>query len=227
MRGLQIPLIAGRRGDRRWHPRRVVLGALVFFAAGPAAALTLPNIDPDPDWSGDFQNWFVTTSPMAVISALPQPPNNNSDSDRFAWGISGGYRFNPYVGLEVGFVDLGEVAGLLIARQGVVDANSQASLSVQGETFAAVGTLPFGRWDAYLKAGVFFADADLRLTATTDSISASAHTEHALVGVGFDREIAEQWRAQLGFTYYSAVGDSIKIQGSDIGVVSAGIAFVF
>jgi hypothetical protein len=62
---------------------------------------------------------------------------------------------------EAAFVDLGSIAGALTDSSGLTLADVQLQFSVKGETLAAVGILPLGRWDLFLKGGVFFADTRL------------------------------------------------------------------
>jgi hypothetical protein len=110
--------------------------------------------------------------------------------------------------VEAGFVDLGGIAGPLTDSSGVTIANAQLQFLVKGETLAAVGMLPLGRWDLFLKGGVFFAHTQLQVAGT----DTSSQTQHALFGFGLDRYFGENWRTRVGFTDYLSVGNTAQLR---------------
>ena len=124
-------------------------------------------------WAQYPQNYYMLVSSETVVSSATTPTNSTLDRDRPGWGVSAGYRFNRYLSVEAGFVDLGSIAGPLTASPGVTMANAQRQFSVKGETLAAVGMLPLGHWDLFLKSGVFFADTQLQVIGS----DISSHTQ--------------------------------------------------
>ena len=168
------------------------------------------------------QNYEIVSS-EAMVSSATVLTNSTLNRDRFEWSISGGYRFNRYVSVEASYVDLGSIAGPLTLYSGPpLAAEPQLRFSAKGETLAAVGMLPLGRWDLFLKGGVFFADT--RLQAVHDT---SYQTQHALVGFGLDRHFAENWSTQIGLTDYLSVGQTSQIRGPTIKVLNAGVTYAF
>jgi hypothetical protein len=166
-------------------------------------------------------------------SSLTTLTNSHLDGDRFGWGIDAGYRFNRYLDLEAGYVDLGRVAGLLTDPTGASNAAAQMRFSAKGETLAVTGRLPFGRqWDAYLKGGFFLADAELRLAGTDDAGRPFAgmtehRTAHGLFGLGLERRYDDHWSVQLGLTGYQRVGDARNIRGPNIRLLGLGLSYQF
>jgi hypothetical protein len=196
-----------------------VVGAVSSVRAadsGPFAALDL-------GWARYPQNYYTVVSSETVVSSATALTNSTLDRDRLGWSLSGGYRFNRYVSVEASFVDLGSIAGPLTNSSGVTLTDPQLQFSVKGETLAAVGMLPLGRWDLFLKGGVFFADTQLQAAGS----DASSHTQTALFGLGLDRHVAENWSVRIGFTDYLSVGQTSQIRGPNIKVLTAGLTYAF
>lgn len=167
------------------------------------------------------QDYYTVVSSGTVVSSATVLTNSTLDRDRLGWSASAGYRFNRYLSAEAGFVDLGSIAGLLTDPSGI--ANAQLRFSVKGETLAAVGMLPLGRWDLFLKGGMFFADTQLQIGAGSDT----HQTQHGLFGLGLERQYAENWTVRIGFTDYLSVGDTARIHGPSIRVIASGLTYAF
>jgi hypothetical protein len=195
------------------------------------AADPRPFIGFDVGWARYPQNYETIVSSEAVAAPATVLTNSTLDQNRLGWSLSAGYRFNRYLNLEAGFVDLGSIAGPLTDSSGLTKANGQLRFSVKGETLAAVGLLPLGRWDLFLKGGIFFADAHLNITGqdTERSFSRaySLQTQHGLIGFGVERHYAENWGVRFGLTDYLSVGSSQRIHGPNIKVLSAGLTYSF
>jgi OmpA-OmpF porin, OOP family len=209
----------------------VVLGAM----SAARAADSGPFIGFDLGWaqypSGTYHTGVRSEEDPSSITTLS---NSHIDgADRFGWGIDAGYRFNRYLDLEVGYVDLGRIAGLLTDPTGASNASARMRFSASGETLAVTGRLPFGRgWDAYLKGGFLLADAELRLAGTDDAgrpfASTTEHrTVHWLSGVGIERRFDDHWSVHLGLTGYQRVGDARNIRGPNIRLLGLGLSYGF
>jgi hypothetical protein len=184
---------------------------------------------------GSFEHWSVVASAVCVLGAVSSV--RAADSGPFAavdlgWAecpqyyytvVSSEAGFNGYVGVEASFVALGSIAGPLTHSAGVTLADPRLQFSVKGKTLAAVGMLPLGGWDLFLKGGVFFADAELQVGGR----DTSSQTQHGLVGLGADRHFGENWSTRVGFTDYLSVGSSSQIRGPDIRMLSEGVAYAF
>jgi opacity protein-like surface antigen len=73
----------------------------------------------------------------------------NFDSDDTSWKIFGGYRFNPYLALELDYIDFGGPS------------QSGASIGIKGFAPYVVGTLPLGIFELFAQVGYYFYDVDL------------------------------------------------------------------
>jgi hypothetical protein len=211
-----------RRSFEHWYVAAIAVcvlgtvGSVQAAESGPYAAFDL-------GWARYPQNYYTVVSSEAVVSSATALSNSTLDRDRLGWSVSAGYQFNRYMSVEAGFADLGSIAGPLTVSAGVPLPNPQLQFSVKGETLAAVGMLPLGRWDLFLKGGVFFADTQLQV-AWSDT---SYHTQEALFGFGLDRHFAESWSTRLGFTDYLSVGQTSQIRGPNIKVLTAGLTYAF
>jgi hypothetical protein len=158
------------------------------------------------------------------------------DDTNFTYDFNAGYQFNRYFRLEAGWADLSERAGLLRGPTGDPGTLGNESFSAKGETLVAIGTLPFGKWDFSLKAGILRADAHLGFSGTvSDSRYVSrliTINTHPLYGVGAGYNIDGHWRIQSGFTSYRDVGSTdrtseFRIVGPNIGALTLGIVYRF
>lgn len=206
------------------HRYIAAIAVCVLGAKSPArAADSGPFAAFDLGWARYPQNYYTVVPSETVASSATVLTNSTLDRDRLGWSVSAGYRFNRYLSAEAGFVDLGSIGGPLTDSSGVTLSNAQLRFSVKGETLAAIGMLPLGRWDLFLKGGIFLADTELQ-TPASDS---SYHTQHALFGFGIDRHFAENWSTRVAFTDYLLVGSTSQIHGPTIKVLTAGLTYAF
>jgi long-subunit fatty acid transport protein len=206
---------------RRSYVVVIVVGAL--SAVGPVfAADSGPFVGFDLGWVRYPRYYAVlaseTASPLSTVLT-----NSSLDRDRFGWSVAAGYQFNRYLRAEAGFVDLGRISGSLTDTSGVATPQGQLQFSAKGETLAAVGMLPLGQWDLFLKGGVLFADTELQYPGKDSSY----HTQHALLGCGVDRNFTDHWSARLAVTNYFTVGNTAQIRGPNIRMLSAGLTYAF
>jgi hypothetical protein len=108
------------------------------------------------------------------------------DDDDFAWKAFVGFQFLPWLGVEGGYVDFGDVQGA--TPGGVI------TTELDGWNIFAVGTLPVGPIDVFAKIGMIWWNVDIdfadRLTDLDDT-SISNDGSDLAYGVGaafnFDR----------------------------------------
>jgi len=207
--------------------RYVTTAALLAFGAMRSVQAT-DSLGFEEAWESLPHPWYMTASVGEIISAPTPLSQSNLGTDQVGWGISGGYRFNQYVNLQAGFVELGELVGQLTNTSGGITQTAQTQYSARGETLAVVGTLPWRKWELFLKGGVLFADTQFNSTGgQAFPGSASSQTQHALVGLGFERYWNENWSIEAAFTDYLAVGDTASVRGPDIRVFSSGLTYTF
>lgn len=212
--------------NRRHFSRSAGLGILILCATGAAdAAESGPYLGADLGWAFTWGNVGWRTSPS---TALEGPGLSDQD---VAWSFSAGYRFNRFFGVEAGYVDLGHFSASLTGRSNAPDAHADMIFSARGGTVAAVGTFPFGNWEAYLRSGVLFANTHITVSGSNNTVSiderVSTETAHALAGAGLGYNVDAHWRAQLGITGYFHVGSNGRINGPNIRALTVGVTYRF
>jgi OmpA-OmpF porin, OOP family len=209
--------------------RAAVLTSMLMFAAGAAAAADSGF------YIGLDEGWVkYPGSAMRQIGTTTLTGTDLNDTN-FTYDFNAGYQFNRYFRLEAGWVDLSERSGLLRGPTGESGTLGNASFSAKGETLVAIGTLPFGKWDFSLKAGILRADAHLGFSGTVSDERYVSRlitiSTHPLYGLGLGYNLDSHWRIQSGFTTYRNAGSAdvsgFRIVGPNISTLTFGIVFRF
>jgi len=82
-----------------------------------------------------------------------------------AFKILGGWRFNPYIGVELDYVDLGTASDKFRFTDGTDEFTIKSDISVTAWVPYVVGTLPIGIFELSAKVGYAFWDADFKASA--------------------------------------------------------------
>jgi len=139
------------------------------------------------------------------------------DDKDIAWKIFGGYQFNKYLGVEVGYTDLGKAS--------LGDAVSTATLKVKGFEALAVGTFPINeQFEVYGKAGLFRWDLDVS-DPTVGSISESG--TDLTFGIGAKYNFSKTLGIRLEWQRYNDIGNDATTGKSDSDFIGVGIVFKF
>jgi OOP family OmpA-OmpF porin len=156
---------------------------------------------------------------------------NDRDNHDVTFEVLGGYRFGRYFAIEGGYIDLGESSGKLTGGSATTAAQADVGFSMRGATLAAVGLLPLGNWEPYLKVGVIFARTKLSVAGTYGDEDFSARfdgkSEDAFFSLGTNYKLAQQWRASLAASFYQEVGEPHKSGASDAGTFTLGLTYSF
>jgi OOP family OmpA-OmpF porin len=167
----------------------------------------------------------------AVLS-LPAVPvmTGRSDNQDLSWEASVGYRFNRNVGLELGYVDLGEISSDVADASDSSDARASSRFSADGLTVALVATFPIRQWEPYLKAGALFSNTVLAYSGTVSGNSFGAHVtannKDALYGLGLRYAFNDQLKLYVDSTYFVEVGEP-RTGRADILNTSIGLLLQF
>jgi OmpA-OmpF porin, OOP family len=157
--------------------------------------------------------------------------SGNLSNHDLGWGITGGYRFNRYVAVEAGYVDLGTLSGPLTNIAGAIAGSGHFDLSVRGATQAVVGILPFGNWEGYLKLGYLYSDIRLSLSALSGAApfnyKASVSDLSEWAGVGLRYTLAQHWQVNVEYDRYGSVGDRGKTGTYTNSTPSVGVSYRF
>jgi OOP family OmpA-OmpF porin len=102
-----------------------------------------------------------------------------------AWQVFAGYRFNPYVGVEAAYIDMGNPGDQFTAT----GYDGHYHVRLNGFEPSVVGTLPIGPIELFARAGYYY--YDVRLTVNANSFANtsvdSSHTRESFVyggGIG-------------------------------------------
>jgi lipopolysaccharide assembly outer membrane protein LptD (OstA) len=199
----------------------------------PALCMTMPaSADDAGFYLGARLGWaqYPTNSQLILSPDLNLRGRADDDED-LAWSIEAGYRFNRYVRIDAGYVDLGEVSSRLTNSMGT--AAAQTRFAVQGATLALTGTYPLGNWEPYVKVGVFFFDTRLAFSGSAAGTSFEATVSGSatdsldtLYGAGVGYNFSDHWQATLDLTNFSDAGESDTGQ-SDVLSLTAGVVWRF
>ena len=78
-----------------------------------------------------------------------------------SWKLTAGYRFMPYFGLEVNYIDFGNPNSTFATTSS--GSNGNYTLHASGLAPMAVGTLPLGPFEIFGKAGWLFSDNTIKI----------------------------------------------------------------
>lgn len=138
------------------------------------------------------------------------------ENDLYEVGV--GYRFLPFLGVEVSYIDLGEFGGEL------------ASADIDGYSASLVGTIPLTEsFKIYGEAGQFFSDTEVRVADFNESFE----DETLFYGVGVSFRVADPLWINAEYQRYKVEvnDDSWPVQfddeDTDVDAVKIGAVFNF
>lgn len=174
----------------------------------------------------------------------PTYPSTASQTDS-GYRLSAGYDFNPYLGVEAGYVNLGKVAGSAnlaalpivclppTAECSLMPSEVSANLKTHAWTLEFVGSFPFGdEWLLFGRAGGVRANSELishesfsnNTTSTSDWTSSDFDGTY---GLGLQWSFANDWAARLSWDRYASLGHDLPIGKFDVNLTSLGIVYQF
>jgi OmpA-OmpF porin, OOP family len=113
--------------------------------------------------------------------------NAQLDDSDTTYTVRGGYRFNPYLALEVGYYDLGKYA--FSGTVGRTEVSGSAKATSWG--LSAVGILPLNQFDLYARLGIEQSRLEANANTTLTNANSSDNQTGATYGAGgrwnFDR----------------------------------------
>jgi OOP family OmpA-OmpF porin len=152
------------------------------------------------------------------------------------WGLTGGYMFTPYFGVEGGYRDLGSASGStgtysgtiygrLATVTGTINASSDADgwlLGIRGNLpinnrFAIYGRVGWYRWDADLRAsvaGTLTWGGTVYTVGTTASSSESGTDPY--YGLGMVYSLTPQVGIGIGYTHFRLKDIDVKNDSFDV-----------
>ena len=123
------------------------------------------------------------------------------DTDDGAWKAFFGWRFNPYIALEVDYIDLGSPRGEFDATGTIGD----YTLDLSGVGAYAIGSIPLGIFELSAKVGYYFHDVTIDVdwdnagSGNGDVLDTDDSGEAFTYGVGAGVTFLEHINAKLEY----------------------------
>ena len=209
--------------------RAVVLATLALGAASVHAA----------SWT---DNWYVLGSVSHSSTSLDKGGLNtklqsagatgvssaDSGTGNYQWRLQLGYRFNDWLALEGGYIDLGKAKYNATYAGGSAAAKWKAG----GPDLAVLGILPVNdSFSLFGKLGVIDAKTKTKIAATgaAAAVSGKPSDTHAepIYGLGAMYKLTDNAGLRLEYERVNNVGDSVKTGKADVDVVSLGLSYQF
>jgi opacity protein-like surface antigen len=183
---------------------------------------TLPVLPPPPVFVGGV----VTTAVLAQpVLWLPE-----DDDEGTTWSVTAGYRINRYLAVEAGYVDLGTLSATHSINFppvfGIPPLNFHRELETAGPSLTVFGTLPLSaNWQLYARAGMLFADTDLKTSISGTSTTSSFDSDATTLGAGAQYDWGGHWSARLEFQRTMDVGGDDVASAADVDNISLGFLY--
>jgi OOP family OmpA-OmpF porin len=205
-------------------------GAGVFFGVGGGQS----TYDQDrADYDFIARDAFFDAG-LPIVSL--QSDLDDSDS---TLAVFGGYRFNRYIAVEGGYLNLGEVTytgnatfrvGFFATAPGTV----RVTAGAQGAYVSALGSLPITRfWEVYGRGGFLVEETEVEATATVVGVTASADEStsgvDAILGVGTAFHAGKHVSIRVEYQRFIAVDDDYEEDTAETNanVFNLGVVFRF
>jgi hypothetical protein len=207
-------------------------GGVYFAVTGGATSVDMGGSRQDFD--EDFGFPIAASLELAGVDVLDF--ESSLDDSDIGFGLQIGYRFNRYLAAEVGYVDLGEALyeAIMTVDDGVEIFPVEASFRIKsnGPTAAVLGMLPLGeRFDAHARAGVYFADTQLRGRLRDIEFDQNVVHEQAkagetefFFGVGGAWNINDTYSLRVEYQRFLDVGDDDSGEG-DVDLIGLSVLF--
>jgi OOP family OmpA-OmpF porin len=163
--------------------------------------------------------------------------NSSYDDKGSAWSLAGGYRFSPYVAVEVGYMDLGSTdyratGPVFVPGAGIVNSTINIELSAKGPTVAAAGYAPLNeKFDVHGHLGMFFSDTTfdfgVGLSTVSQSGSVSGRSEDFFAGVGAAFHFTKNFALSLDYSAFKDVGDENETGEGNIDSLHLSVQYTF
>ncbi len=223
-----------------WLQRSLIVAASLTFT-GNAAWGTEPgwyygisggqsHIDIKQAELDDLANFVIASAGTPLTSS-----STIEDSDT-PWSIFFGYQFSPYFAFEAGYLNLGsfpyhytgtvDLGGTI----GPAPSSFDFSFETVGYPVSAIGMLPIGQmFDVHGRAGILFADSDVKIFATAGNASIaprlSASSSDLFYGAGAGMNFGDTWSLSIDWVFYDKVGDGEVIDETNFDAISLSLIY--
>jgi len=170
------------------------------------------------------RSYFDSTLTTNGATGLASSDSGSSNQ----WRLQGGYRFNPNLAVEAGYIDFGKADYTATYTGG----SAQGTLKAGGVDVAALVSLPLNdSFSVFGKVGAVAAKVESSLSAgapaTQASGDASDNVVRPLLGVGALYKLTQNVDLRADYDYVSGLGQSDKTGKMDVSMISLGMAYNF
>ncbi len=152
---------------------------------------------------------------------------SKDDGSGNQWRIQAGYKFNPYLAIEGGYIDLGQADYTANFAGGTAKATEKAG----GFDLAVLGMYPItDSLSVFAKGGVIAAKVDTKLSSAAlpaAHVSDSMTEIRPLAGAGLTYSIMKNIDLRFDYDHVFGIGNSSKAGKMDDNILSAGISYNF
>lgn len=144
---------------------------------------------------------------------------SSSDHNRTAWQFLLGYQYTPEVGVEIGYVDLGEVSTILNGSTTDVDALLNSVSDIHPLTaygWQLTGTYRFpieATTSVVFRAGLLDWQSKYKLETTNASHTVTGKGSSGIFGAGIEKDIGQNKKLNFTYSWYDIDGESISVLG--------------
>ena len=153
--------------------------------------------------------------------------SSKDDGSGNQWRIQAGYKFNPNLAIEGGYIDLGQANYKANFAGGSANATEKAG----GFDLAVLGMYPItDSLSVFAKGGVIVAKVDTKLNSAVLPavyVSDSSTEVRPLAGAGFTYGVIKNVDLRFDYDHVFGIGNSSKGVSMDDNIVSAGISYSF
>jgi OOP family OmpA-OmpF porin len=144
------------------------------------------------------------------------------------WRLQGGYRFNPYLAIEAGYIDFGKAK----YKADYAGGTAHGSLKAGGVDVVALASLPLNdSFSVFGKGGLVFANVKSSLSADGPASLASENNStrviRPLLGVGANYKLTQNVDLRADFDHVSNLGKSGTTGKMNDNMFSLGAAYNF
>lgn len=210
--------------------------ALAADKTGFYVGFDIANANYDVD-AGTFD--FILESAFEEVGLGVLDADSETDDSDSSWGLFVGYRFMPYFAVEGGYLDLGtagyQATGDVTDGEITLPVAISGDISSSGFQLSALGIWPIGEsFEAYGRAGFYFADTDIDLNTSVDGVTIpelsgsekEGETEF-LWGIGGAWNFSDAWAVRLEYSQVMDVGDEELTGEYDVDRWSLGVTWTF
>jgi opacity protein-like surface antigen len=152
---------------------------------------------------------------------------SKDDGSGNEWRIQAGYKFTPYLAIEGGYIDLGQVDYKANFAGGTAKGTEKAG----GFDLAVLGMYPItDNLSVFAKGGVIAAKVDTKLSSAAlpaAHVSDASTEVRPLAGAGFTYGVMKNVDLRFDYDHVFGIGNSGKGGKMNDDIVSAGISYSF